>query len=73
MFKLLLFRFRVANSRLTYIFSLSSYKREVDQSKKFLNCSSLNVRERLEIDTTPCICKNLLQQHVLGLHRYAQK
>ena len=38
--------------------------------KIFLKYYSLNGRE---IDTTPEIYKNLLQQYVLGLPRHAQK
>ena len=36
-----------------FISSPSSYEREVDKWKKFLKCYRLNVREGLEIDTTP--------------------
>ena len=65
MVKLLFFRNRVTNLRLknkkfhfkldgcTFIFSLSSYEREVHEWKKFLKYYSLNVREPLEADTTP--------------------
>ena len=62
MVKLLFFRFQVTNSRLkkkltlsyqldrcTFIFSLSNYEREVDKCIYY----GLNVREPLEIDTTP--------------------
>ena len=34
-------------------FSLSSYEREVDKSKKSLKDYTLNIREHLEIDTSP--------------------
>ena len=47
-------KLRVTNSVVKlFISSPSSYEREVDKWKKFLKCYSLNVRERLEIDTTP--------------------
>ena len=67
MVKLLIFRFRITNSKLKnkkfhfelltrwvhFIFLLSSCEREVDKRKKFFKYYSLNVREPLEIDTTP--------------------
>ena len=67
MVKLLFFCFWVNNSRLQIkkfhfelltrwdilIFSLSSYKREVDKWKKFLKYYNLTVSEPLEIGTTP--------------------
>ena len=37
----------------TFIFSYLSYKREVGKWKFFLKYYSFNVREPLEIDTTP--------------------
>ena len=75
MVKLWFFHFRVTNSRLKnkkvklrvtnsvvkrFISSPSSYQREVDKWKKFVKCYSLNVRERLEIYTTPEISENLV-------------
>ena len=67
MVKLLFFCFWVNNSRLQIkkfhfelltrwdilIFSLSSYKREVDKWKKFLKYYNLTLSEPLEIGTTP--------------------
>ena len=66
MVKLLFFCFRVTNSRLNkkfyldlltrwvnFYFSLSSYEREADNWKKSFKYYSSNVREPLEIDTTP--------------------
>ena len=67
MVKLSFFRFRVTKSRLKnkkfqfqllthgciFIFSLSSYEHEVYKLKKVLKYYSLNVREPLEIDSTP--------------------
>ena len=68
MVELLLFSFRVPNSRLKnkkeslrainsmgalLFFSISSYKRKFDKWKKFLKYYSLNVNEPLEIDTSP--------------------
>ena len=58
--ELLFFHFWVTNVKL------------INEKKSFKYYSS-NVHERLEIDTTPQISKNLLWQYVLGLPRYAQK
>ena len=44
----------------TFVFSLLSYKHEVDKWKKSHKGWSSSVREPLEIYTTPYISKNLL-------------
>ena len=44
----------------TFVFSILSYKHEVDKWKKSHKGWSSSVREPLEIYTTPYISKNLL-------------
>ena len=56
----LFFRFRVTNSKLRNKKSLWVTNMKLINEKSSLNIS-LNVREPLEIDTTPYISKNLLQ------------
>ena len=63
MAKLLIFRFRVTNSKLkkkklhlqllTFIFNFWVTNVNLINEKKFLKYYSLNVRESVEIDTTP--------------------
>ena len=58
--ELLLFNFRVTNVKLK-------------NEKKSFKYYSSNLRKRIETDNTPYTSKNLLQQYVLGLPKYAQK
>ena len=86
MVKLLFFWFRVTNSRLnnrkftssylpdwcTFIFLLSSYKREVAKWKIFLEYYSLNVCGPLEINTTSRFLKsscNSMSWGCPGIHK----